>query len=866
MATVNRLARPLIIFFLSLLISLGIQIHPQTQAQTPEFAAALVRESKEHYDRGQFIAVKTALEQALTIYQKNEKQLQEARTLSLLSLAYEQLGKIARADRAISNSLSLLEEVPATSDTNLVRAQILNRQGIWQLTKGQGEAAIATLKAAEEFYIRANDNQGIFISKINQARCWQSLGFFRRATKILDELTAQLQSQPVSVIKLNSLNSLGELHRQQGNLARSEKILIESLALAQQLNLDTETSKVLFSLGNTKLALANQARNLGDTELALTNRQQALENYQQAAILTKIPLHRLQARLNQLGISIDSQHLTDAKNLAKTISAEIKQLPPSRKTVYASVNFARRLMKMPSGIETKLEITEILDSAIAQASQLKDRRSESLALGTLGRYYETRQLNLAQQYSTNALAVAQSINATDLNYQWQWQLGRILKQKQKLQAAIAAYSDAVNNLQLLRRDLITIDTDVQFSFRKQVEPVYRQLLELLLQNDNQQHLRQARQVLESLQLAQLENFFRSACLDAQPEQLDSIVESDPTTAVFYPIILSKSLSVIVKLPRKKQLQHYQSDRSQTEVRAVITQLQQYLKEPDRTNDVKKLSEQLYGWLIEPVTKELETNEVKTLVFVLDDALRNIPMGVLYNSQQQQYLIEKYAIAVAPGLQLLDPKPLAEKPLNALIGGLEAEREVAGREFSSLDNVSLELEQIQSYVAKVEQLLDSSFTRDNLGDRLDTEEYSVIHLATHGQFSSRLEDTFILTWDKLLNIGDLDELLQLNNPRLNSIELLVLSACETALGDERAALGLAGIAVRAGARSTLATLWSVDDLSTTRLMTEFYRQLTENRVSKAEALRLAQLELWKETSQDWQRPYFWASYTLVGNWL
>ena len=100
---------------------------------------------------------------------------------------------------------------------------------------------------------------------------------------------------------------------------------------------------------------------------------------------------------------------------------------------------------------------------------------------------------------------------------------------------------------------------------------------------------------------------------------------------------------------------------------------------------------------------------------------------------------------------------------------------------------------------------------------------------------------------------------------------MLSACETAAGDQRAALGLAGIAVQAGARSTLATLWAVDDLSTSRLMGEFYRQLAnrqlaKNQVSKAEALRRAQLELWKEPSQNWQRPYFWASYILVGNWL
>ena len=716
-------------------------------------------------------------------------------------------------------------------------------------------------------YSLADDSLGVFISQVNQAQAWQSLGFFRRATKILNQLSQELETQPASAVKLNSLNSLGDLYRQQGNLDRSQETLMTSLALAQRLGSNAETSKVLFNLGNTNLALANRATALNDSQLANSFQQQALEYYQQAAELTAFPQYKIEAQLNQLAILIDRQEISQARSLIEIAAEKLKLLPPSRKAISARVNFARSLMRVSSSSQHKQEVVKILDRAIAQARNLQDRRSESLSLGTLGRYYElSGQTNLAKQFGSSALAIAQEIDAADLSYQWSWLLGRLLVKEHQSEAAIASYQEAVDNLELLRRDLISVNSDAQFSFRQQVEPVYRQLVALLLESDKQQNLRQARQVIESLQLAQLENFFRSACLDGEPEQLDRIVESDPTTAVFYPIILPEHLSVIAKLPGRKQLRHYQSDRPEAEVKGIITQLQQYLKEPDRTSDVKQLSQQLYSWLIEPVAEDLANNSVNTLVFVLDDDIRNIPMGVLYDGNKQQYLLEQYAIAVAPGLQLLDPQPIAEKRLNALVGGLETEREVGGKEFSRLDNVSLELEQIQSQVAKGKQLLDKNFTRDNLRDRLDSEEFSVIHLATHGQFSSQLEETFILTWDSLLKIEDLNDLLQLNNPQLNNIELLVLSACETALGDERATLGLAGIAVRAGARSTLATLWSVDDLSTAQLMGEFYRQLTENKVSKAEALRRAQLKLWQESSQDWQRPYFWAAYTLVGNWL
>jgi CHAT domain-containing protein len=250
------------------------------------------------------------------------------------------------------------------------------------------------------------------------------------------------------------------------------------------------------------------------------------------------------------------------------------------------------------------------------------------------------------------------------------------------------------------------------------------------------------------------------------------------------------------------------------------------------------------------------------VFVLDGELRNVPMAVLYDKQQQKYLVQKYAIALAPGLQLLDPKPLQQVRLNVLAAGVEKERSLENREFIPLENVPRELESIQSEVPKSEKLLNQQFTETNLQNQLMATPFSVVHLATHGEFSSDPEKTFILTWDALLNVKRFDSLLRNSDEnRSSTIELLVLSACKTAEGDKRAALGLAGVAMRAGARSTLATLWSVDDRSTADLMSEFYRELNAG-VNKAEALQRAQLAVFaKEKS-----PYFWAPFVLLGNWL
>ncbi|NEQ27027.1 MAG: CHAT domain-containing protein, partial [Microcoleus sp. SIO2G3] len=263
------------------------------------------------------------------------------------------------------------------------------------------------------------------------------------------------------------------------------------------------------------------------------------------------------------------------------------------------------------------------------------------------------------------------------------------------------------------------------------------------------------------------------------------------------------------------------------------------------------------WLIRPAEAALANRSIETLVFVLDGALRNIPMAALYDGQH--YLVERYSIALAPGLQLLDPKPLQGR-LRALVAGLSAARE----NFPPLSFVQTEVDRIQADI-RSDVLFNESFTRANLRDRLRRDPVAIVHIATHGQFSSNADDTFILAWDSPIRVNELSQLLETRSlENRNSLELLVLSACRTAVGDRRATLGLAGVAVRAGARSTIASLWSLDDDSGAVLMSEFYKELAQNPASKAEALRRAQQTLL--ANPQYAAPRFWAPYVLLGNWL
>jgi CHAT domain-containing protein len=162
------------------------------------------------------------------------------------------------------------------------------------------------------------------------------------------------------------------------------------------------------------------------------------------------------------------------------------------------------------------------------------------------------------------------------------------------------------------------------------------------------------------------------------------------------------------------------------------------------------------------------------------------------------------------------------------------------------------------------MLDSRFTVDRFRQEATAGEYRIIHVASHGVFGGNAESSYIMAFDDVLTLDGLQSLLKADQLRQNPIELLSLSACETAEGDERSPLGIAGAAIRARARSVLGTLWPVDDSAARLVMENFFHELRATRALKTEALRKAQLELLR--SKEFSQPFFWAPFVLIGNWL
>ena len=824
-------------------------------------AVVLEAQGKYFYSIAQFQKAVDLWQQAAKIYAERDS-LNQARVLSNIALAHSQLGNWSEARENIAGSLNLIESDSQTvsdgSDNKAsVLAQVLNNQGIIQLREAKPAAAIATWQQAKANYQQIGDELGVIRASINQSSAYKELGFYRRAYKTLSEVEENINQQPDSLLKVSGLRSYGDVLRLVGQIERSQQVLKQSLAIASRLNLPLESGKTLLLLGSTYRAI--------DRDKALELYDRALKTCQQSSCLkTDLPLQIYLAKLNLL---LDTLPQQQTIALIRAIETEFARLPTDRANIDRKINFAYSLIQLayPLNANNKArvfgrsEITQLVEEIIEQSEAINYQKARSYAWGLKGKIAE-RQKNWqdARDYTQQALILSQSLDLPEISYLWQWQLGRIDRASDEPQKAIAHYSQAVELLNLLSQDLAAIAPQVQYSFREGVEPVYRELVSLLLANNSNyegdsNNLERAREVIESLQLAELNNFFREACLNAQTVKIDNV---DRQAAVIYPIVLSDRLEVIVSLP-DRPLKHYTTEIPQQQLEVIIAKLRYNIIVRSRRNFYRPARE-LYELLIRPLSKDLVRDGIKTLVFVPDGAFRNLPFSALYDGER--YLIEDYSIALTPGLQLLDPRPLTEEKLHTVAAGLT--ESVSG--FSALNYVKAELEQINETVDSV-VLLDREFTPEALQQEIESSDYPIVHIATHGQFSSTIEDTFLLAWNERININELDRILQTRNLRPeNAIELLVLSACETATGDERAALGLAGMAVRAGAKSTLATLWAVNDRATAKLMSNFYRQLSDKHLPKAEAIRQAQLSLLQDAK--YKHPFYWSPYVLLGNWL
>jgi CHAT domain-containing protein len=391
-------------------------------------------------------------------------------------------------------------------------------------------------------------------------------------------------------------------------------------------------------------------------------------------------------------------------------------------------------------------------------------------------------------------------------------------------------------------------------------PVYFELVDLLLQraaavqerDQSATFLKKARDTVELFKAAELRDYFRDDCVDAARARTRALEDVSQTAAIVYPILLPERTELLVSLPTG--LKRFAVPVGHNALERVVRSFREALQEGTPQRYLRH-AQRLYDWLIRPLEPDLISLNIDTLVFVPDGALRTIPMAALHDGAQ--FLISKYALATTPGLALTDPRPLPRANTKALAMGLTDAAEGA------LSYVSQEVRGVQRlYGGTV--LLNQAFRLSRMETALRQGQFSIVHIASHGHFASDVEQSFLLTFDEKLTLERLAQVVRRVQFHNEPLELLTLSACDTAVGDDRAALGLAGVAIKAGARSAIATLWRVQDEAAAVLVVEFYRQLHDASVSRAVALQRAQVHLLQDPR--YQHPFFWAPFLLLNSWL
>lgn len=761
-------------------------------------------------------------------------------------------GVAQRLVAALLVLLSLLQALQADPTS-------LAEQGADAFRKGDFGQAIPHWEQAVEEFRRQGDRHAAVMTTLSLASAYQAIGHQRHAVEILEAALTQAEETALPSLVARAQGGLGAALVLTRETQRADALLLKALQAARA-NHDAQLEGIILNdQGNL---LVTQ----GDLTQALSVYQTSAERAREAGDygLTAQALSNAAMTSAQTG---DSEG-ADALN-TRALQA-IDHLETSHRKASLLLTTGRTDQEI---LLTNTEPERLLrrahrsfEQALRLSETLGDRALQGYALGYLAQLYDQDgQPAAALSLSRRAAFAAQQARRAEALYRWEWQTARLLSAQGEITSAVEAYRRAVQTLQPIRNDVSLGygNANVRRSFRETEGPLFLELADLLLQqaaatNDAaraQDLLREARDTVEHLKAVELEDYFCDDCVDVQEANTRAVETVDDHTAVVYLIPLPKRTVILVGLT--SGLSQFNIDVSDQDLYAKVGQFRRNL-ETRTTYRYLGEARQLYDWLVRPILGHLREHHIDTLVVVPDGALRTIPFAGLHDGER--FLIQEFAVAVTPGLALVEPKPLRRGAVRLLLNGLSD----AVQGFPPLDFVPGELDTLE-HLYPSDRLFNSTFTLERLEHQLTQEQYSIVHIASHGQFAADVRDTFVLAFDDKLTLNALEALIRPSKYRGQPVELLVLSACQTAAGDDRAALGLAGVAVKAGARSALATLWFVNDQSTSSLIADVYEQLRLTPpVSKARALQAAQIKLLSD--RRYRHPCYWSPFLIIGNWL
>ncbi|MCC5668065.1 CHAT domain-containing protein [Nostoc sp. CHAB 5784] len=873
-------------------------------AQTKN-ASVLVEQGIKDYDAGNFSNAVKHWQEALNQYKNNPS---DAAVINEnLARAYQQIGENKEAIESLSAAIRdyrVVEDIQQVGRMQSELAQIYSNLGQprkaiallcgklveSKISENQASQEIkCTPESAEQIATKHNDKRGKIAALGILGEAYRLIGNYHQAIQYLH--ATQQVSPEYDFLVLNSLGnayrSRAQLHELQANSAKQAGILSKEKEFT-----------------NKSAADYNQAREYFQNSIKLAyNQKQPL-----AEMRGLLNLIQLGSQTNETKV-ISDETFNNAHEDALKI---LKDLPDSATKVYGAIDLAylQRHSQRTSPftycptqmVSSDNEALNLLKSSVLTSNNLQDNRLQSYANGALGHFWECRKdSKQALKYTQTAIIAAdKNLSAKDSLYLWEWQAGRISDQENRKEEAIASYQRAFETLEDIRQNILTAERDVQFDFRDVVRPLYRtlarsrlDLLEVGAIADKQRakELSKVVNTIDALKLAELQNYFGNDCIlsGLNPKQIGELLQDNSVTfkntGFLSSIILDGKTGILLQLPNQTTKFKWIKDSNQEGTSKIVSsdRLQKKIAE-FRTGLVKGEEEvnydtttaaQLYDWIIRPFAEDIKPETVKTLVFIQDGFLRSVPMAALYDNQKKKYLVETYAVATTPSLRLTTPKVRDRSTQKALILGLTQKATIDGKSFDALFSVPEEVGAVKSLFPNYTDLIDDNFVPESFKQKLEKTTYPIVHIASHAQFGIIAEDTFIVTGkNQKLTISQLENSLRNLNSKLDSVEVLALTACETAVGDDRSTLGLAGVALQVGVKSAIASLWSVTDASTAELVKTFYTNYRNAGMSIAEALQKAQIRMINAKKLPpseginikYDNPVYWAPMIAIGNWL
>ncbi len=738
------------------------------------------------------------------------------------------------------------------------------RQGVALLQGGHLNQAAAELAAAVA-HIDASEPALAISARLKLSQALEGLGEFadsRENLKIARRLAEQLGDPDALALVIGAL---GNLHIALGPASRAEVLLREALDTARA--------------DRIKAVIQN---NLGNHYAVLANDRLALAAYRQAAALAeKTGQQRLAAfaMANAARLSLQAADARQGRAYASKAVDLAQSMAGDHDKAFLLINLGRSFSRLDreDGADNgsdRLRALNLFDQAKNIARRIGDLMALSWALGYEAQLYEREQRYPEMlKLTSEAMFYAQQLGPDDsrqLLGMWNWQQGRALAAQHRMEPALAAYRRATRHFGAIRYAMQFAYGQRQSGFASTVNPVYQQYIELLFARadalDDEEEitriLKTVRDAVEDLKAAELRDYFQDDCVDQLRSKRRDIGAVSNRALIVYPVILDDRLELLLHLPNG-ELTRRTAPVGRAELTDTLNAWRLLLEEP--TNRHREPGEKIYRWLVAPYRPLLKTLAIDTLVFVPDGPMRQVPLAAAWDPDHGQFLIEQYPVAITPGVNLTDPSGVNRRHARGLFAGISAEVD----NYPALPWVAREIRTVKA-VFNGKTLLDENFTREKLSQSLRDRSINILHLATHAEFGRNARKSFILTWDGPKYIDELAQDIATFKFRDKPLDLLVLSACETAQGDDRAALGLSGIAIKAGARSAVGSLWRVDDQATSRLMAAFYKALKQPGMTRARALRRAQLELMKQhdekTRASYRFPAYWSSFVLINSWL